>query len=171
MTGTYAEKSVSERNLSLVSKARNHFNAILLGAKLLVRPLRITYRYPLVKEIPDEGYRGFIVLDDGKCIGCSLCARICPASAMKMFQAQEKKLRPAINLERCVFCGYCVDICPTNALKHARTHDTVFEEGESMLYIGDKFTVDPDSQLLTGRVRIYRVRVDERRGLVYEPIR
>ncbi|MCI4396235.1 MAG: hypothetical protein JHC28_01570, partial [Thermoprotei archaeon] len=58
MTGTYAEKSVSERNLSLVSKAKNHFNAILLGAKLLVRPIRITYHYPLVKEIPDKGYRG-----------------------------------------------------------------------------------------------------------------
>ncbi|MEM0178992.1 MAG: NADH-quinone oxidoreductase subunit I, partial [Fervidicoccaceae archaeon] len=158
MGGKYVEKSVSTRNLSLLSKARNHLKAIMLGAKLFIRPIRITYRYPIVKEIPQEGYRGFIVLDDQKCIGCSLCARICPASAMKMFQPQEKKLRPAINYERCVFCGYCVDICPENALKHARTHDVVFESGESMLYIGEKFTVDPDTQLLTGNVRMYRVK-------------
>jgi len=171
MGGKYVEKAVTSRNLSLLSKARNHIKALTLGAKLFVRPLRLTYRYPIVKELPDPGYRGFIVLDDNKCIGCSLCARICPASAMKMFQAGEKKLRPAINYERCVFCGYCVDICPENALKHARTHDAVFENGESMLYIGEKFTVDPDTQTLSGKVRILRVRVDEKRGLVYEPVR
>lgn len=168
MPGKYVDKSAKNRRFTIGRKAVNHARALFLGAKLLFKPNRLTFRYPIVKQVPSEKYRGFIIYNKEKCISCSMCARVCPANAMKMFQDTDKKLRPAINYERCVFCGYCVDICPAEALRHAKTHDIVFEKGEEMLYMLEKFQYDPDANLM--KANIYRARLDPKRGIVYERV-
>ena len=65
-------------------------------------------------EIPDkETFRGKIQYDSEKCIGCGLCARVCPAKAIEL-RKEEKKIR--IYVGRCIFCGQCIDACSEDAL-------------------------------------------------------
>ena len=63
-------------------------------------------------ETPD-GFRGKIVYDKDKCIGCKLCIKGCPSGAIE-FKPEEKKVK--FYLARCVFCAQCNDICPVNCL-------------------------------------------------------
>lgn len=60
-------------------------------------------------------------LDDKKCIGCSRCAKVCPAGAIEMIQAgvsdKGKPIkRPKFDYEKCVSCEQCVENCPRDAL-------------------------------------------------------
>uniref|UniRef100_A0A7J3ZLU2 NADH-quinone oxidoreductase subunit I n=1 Tax=Fervidicoccus fontis TaxID=683846 RepID=A0A7J3ZLU2_9CREN len=163
----YAVKSVGAR-LSLVEKAVWHARALALGFKRLVFPIRHTHRYPYVRAIPSaRNYRGMIVLLDEKCNGCSLCARVCPAAALKMITVEQGEKRPVINYERCVFCGYCVDICPTEALYHTNVHDLVFMNRDSMIFMLDRFTKEPEEPEHVKKVRVV---LDEERGLRYVPV-
>ncbi len=63
-------------------------------------------------ETPD-GFRGKIVYDAEKCIGCKLCIRVCPCGAIE-FKEKEKKVK--IYLSRCCFCSQCNDVCPVDCL-------------------------------------------------------
>ncbi len=47
-----------------------------------------------------------------KCIGCTMCARLCPVAAI----SGEKKERHEINKKRCVECGVCGRACPQGAI-------------------------------------------------------
>jgi formate hydrogenlyase subunit 6/NADH:ubiquinone oxidoreductase subunit I len=62
--------------------------------------------------IPDV-FRGKIVYEKDKCIGCKMCIRVCPAKAID-FKEEEKKIR--IYIGRCVFCSQCNDVCPVQCL-------------------------------------------------------
>ena len=82
-----------------------------------------TTSYPLSKDevnIP-SGLRGEWELDLGKCIGCSMCARVCPSFAIDMVDCKEEKCtkngkRPICHLDKCVFCAQCAETCPTHAI-------------------------------------------------------
>ena len=62
-----------------------------------------------------------------RCIGCSLCAGVCPAKAIYVeaeANTDERRVSPGeryakryeINMIRCIFCGYCQEVCPTEAI-------------------------------------------------------
>ena len=59
------------------------------------------------------------VIDRDKCIGCSMCARQCPAGAISKtdYTAPGKKL-PAmiIDAKKCIKCGACVEKCKFGAI-------------------------------------------------------
>ena len=63
-------------------------------------------------ELP-EWFRGKIVYEKEKCIGCRSCIKVCPAKAIE-FKEEEKKIR--IYVGRCIFCSQCNDVCPVNCL-------------------------------------------------------
>jgi len=68
----------------------------------------------IIPPVPTpKGFRGKIVYDKEKCIGCKLCIRVCPCDAIE-FKEKEKKVK--FYLSRCCFCSQCNDICPTNCL-------------------------------------------------------
>ncbi len=75
-------------------------------------------------------FRGKLEYDIDQCVGCGLCAQVCPSKAIEI--VRDKKwiimhckdgaklaapLKIKIYVSRCVFCGQCVEICPRKCLK------------------------------------------------------
>lgn len=86
------------------------------------RKARVTLLYPENKpEIPEK-YRGFIALDPEKCIGCKICAKVCPALKVLKYDEITGKLA-SIDLSRCISCGNCVYNCPKNALNVTKQYE------------------------------------------------
>jgi uncharacterized protein (DUF362 family)/Pyruvate/2-oxoacid:ferredoxin oxidoreductase delta subunit len=51
-----------------------------------------------------------------KCTGCSRCANICPAEAIKM-----KEKLPNIDTKKCIRCYCCHELCPEGAMEIKKT--------------------------------------------------
>ena len=98
----------------------------------LVREDKITVEYKIDRELilerrkevenlivdvePVEriGYHSACV-NPQNCIGCALCARVCPANAISVKTEDEKRVL-SIDVDKCTGCGLCVRECPTKTL-------------------------------------------------------
>lgn len=87
----------------------------------------ITIQYPDQRRQFQPRFRGAVGMltnwETGreKCVGCGLCARICPTRAISMITMDDpdKDRAPVVydlNVGRCCYCGYCVEACPVEAL-------------------------------------------------------
>ncbi len=54
-------------------------------------------------------------VEEGKCIGCAICAEICPFSAIEMVKA-EKRRKAKVIKAACKGCGVCASHCPVFAI-------------------------------------------------------
>ena len=70
-----------------------------------------TVPYPYKKLTMPERFRGKIIADAAKCIGCKLCMRDCPSDAIHVNKVGEKRFEIEIDLDKCIYCGQCVDSC------------------------------------------------------------
>jgi formate hydrogenlyase subunit 6/NADH:ubiquinone oxidoreductase subunit I len=88
----------------------------------------MTLQFPYEKLEPVEGYRGRLLLDLEKCIGCGSCVRACPNRALELVELSEefkeknphinpKKKYPKYYQSRCGYCALCVESCPVDALQ------------------------------------------------------
>ena len=50
------------------------------------------------------------------CIGCSLCAKLCPDACIDM-KLIKQKLKPVTDYDYCKGCGLCAKECPVKAIK------------------------------------------------------
>ncbi|PJD95516.1 MAG: NADH-quinone oxidoreductase subunit NuoI [Parachlamydia sp.] len=116
----------------------------------------VTIRYPEEKRILPPRSRGRHYLtkwNDGaeRCVGCELCAIVCPSQAIYVKPAENTPEdmhshgeRYAsdfqINMLRCIFCGYCEEACPTGAIVLGNDFDLVSDNRQSLIYTKEMLT-------------------------------
>ncbi len=84
-------------------------------ASLFKKPA--TIRYPAVKVLMPDRFRGRIRFLAERCIGCKLCMRDCPTNCLTITKVGDKRFQAEFDLDRCIYCAQCVDSCPKKALE------------------------------------------------------
>lgn len=116
----------------------------------------VTIRYPEEKRVLPSRSRGRHYLtkwEDGleRCVGCELCAIVCPSQAIYVKAAENKPLNKhshgeryasdfQINMLRCIYCGYCEEACPTGAIILSNEYELAGYTRESLIYTKDILT-------------------------------
>jgi formate hydrogenlyase subunit 6/NADH:ubiquinone oxidoreductase subunit I len=91
-----------------------------------------TSNYPYQPAPMAEGFRGKILFNSEKCIGCKMCMRDCPARAIEIITVGEKRFDAEFNLGRCIYCAQCVDTCPKDALSSSVDFELAALKPESL---------------------------------------
>jgi len=93
--------------------------------------------------------------EDGmeKCIGCELCAGVCPAKCIYVRGADNNPDNPTspgerfgfmyeINYLRCIHCDMCVEACPTEAITETKLFEFSFTNRQDAIYSKSELLVD-----------------------------
>jgi len=97
--------------------------------------------------------------EDGmeKCIGCELCAGVCPAKCIYVRGADNDPESPTspgerfgfvyeINYLRCIHCDLCVEACPTEAITETKLFEFSFTNRQDAIYTKKELLVDDDGK-------------------------
>ena len=119
---------------------------------------RITLEYPEEVRPKPERFHGRHVLnryEDGmeKCIGCELCAGVCPAKCIYVRGKDNDPENPTspgerfgfvyeINYLRCIHCDLCVEACPTEAITESKLFEFSFTSRTDAIYTKAELVVD-----------------------------
>ena len=122
----------------------------------------VTTQYPNVKRPKPERFHGRHVLnkyEDGmeKCIGCELCAGVCPARCIYVRGKDNPPDAPVspgerfgfvyeINYLRCIHCDLCVEACPTEAITETKLFEFSFANRQDAIYTKDELLVGDDGR-------------------------
>jgi len=95
--------------------------------------------------------------EDGmeKCIGCELCAGVCPARCIYVRGKDNPPDAPVspgerygfvyeINYLRCIHCDLCVEACPTEAITETKLFEFSFLNRADAIYTRDELLVGDD---------------------------
>jgi len=139
---------------------------LLDGFKVTFRNLlsepSVTTRYPHEKRPKPDRFHGRHVLnryEDGmeKCIGCELCAGVCPARCIYVRGRDNPPDAPVspgerygfvyeINYLRCIHCDLCVEACPTEAITESKMFEFSFTNRHDAIYTKAELVVDDDGR-------------------------
>jgi NADH-quinone oxidoreductase subunit I len=97
--------------------------------------------------------------EDGmeKCIGCELCAAVCPAKCIHVRGADNDPMNPTspgerfgwiyeINYLRCIHCDLCVEACPTEAITETKLFEFSFTNRQDAIYTKSELLVGDDGK-------------------------
>jgi len=137
------------------------FSGFGVTMKQMFKP-KVTKQFPEEKSPKPPRLHGRHVLnryEDGmeKCIGCELCAGVCPAKCIYVRGADNPTDRPVspgerygfvyeINYLRCIHCDLCVEACPTEAITETKLFEFSFTNREDAIYIKEQLIVDDDGR-------------------------
>ncbi len=137
------------------------FKGFLVTGKQPLKP-KVTVEYPEHKRPKPERAHGRHVLnryEDGmeKCIGCELCAGVCPARCIYVRGADNPPDAPVspgerygfvyeINYLRCIHCDMCVEACPTEAITETKLFEFSFTNRADAIYTKDELLVGDDGR-------------------------
>jgi NADH-quinone oxidoreductase subunit I len=123
---------------------------------------RVTTEYPEAKRPKPTRFHGRHILnryEDGmeKCIGCELCAGVCPAQCIYVRGADNPPDAPVspgerygfvyeINYLRCIHCDLCVEACPTEAITETKLFEFSFTNRRDAIYTKRELLVDDDGR-------------------------
>jgi len=140
-----------------------YLGGFLVTLRQIGRRQRVTRQY-----VKDEGGKsdkaerlhGRHVLnryEDGmeKCIGCELCAGVCPARCIYVRGKDNPPEAPVspgerygfvyeINYLRCIHCDLCVEACPTEAITESKLFEFSFTNRDDAIYTRDELLVDDE---------------------------
>ena len=138
----------------------------LRGLKVTFRQMtkpRVTTEYPKEQRVKPQRFHGRHALNrypDGmeKCIGCELCAGVCPAKCIYVRGDDNPVDDPVspgerygyvyeINMLRCIFCGLCVEACPTEAITMTHLFEFSVTDRADAIYTKDELLVRPDGSV------------------------
>jgi len=146
------------------------FLEIIDSARELLRGLSVTWIHiwrksvtELYPESPGEVYprfRGRHHLQrysNGleRCIGCALCAAVCPSDAIYVVSAENDPSHPIspgerhakvydINMLRCIFCGFCAEACPVEAVVLRHEYELSEFSRETEIYTKEMLLDPPE---------------------------
>ena len=134
-----------------------YFKGFTVTGRQIVMP-KVTTQYPEQKRPKPERFHGRHVLgryEDGmeKCIGCELCAGVCPARCIYVRGADNPPEAPVspgerygfvyeINFLRCIHCDLCVEACPTEAITESKMFEFSFTDRKDAIYTKTELVVD-----------------------------
>ena len=137
------------------------FSGFGITLKQMFKP-RVTGDYPTTKRPKPDRFHGRHVLnryEDGmeKCIGCELCAGVCPAKCIYVRGADNPPDAPVspgerygfvyeINYLRCIHCDVCVEACPTEAITETKLFEFSFTNREDAIYTKSELLVDDEGR-------------------------
>ena len=140
---------------------QNFLGGFKLTLEHLGRP-PVTRQYPEEKRPKQPRQHGRHVLnryEDGmeKCIGCELCAGVCPADCIYVRGLDNPPDHPVspgerygyvyeINFLRCIHCDMCVEACPTEAITESKLMEFSFTNRNDAIYTKDELLVDDDGK-------------------------
>src|SRR5205807_2691711 len=132
------------------------FDGFFVTMRQMWRP-RVTVQYPEVKRPKPPRFHGRHVLnryEDGmeKCIGCELCAGVCPARCIYVRGADNPEDAPVapgerygfvyeINYLRCIHCDLCVEACPTEAITESKMFEFSFTNRADAIYTKEELLI------------------------------
>jgi NADH-quinone oxidoreductase chain I len=132
------------------------FIEILKGLALTLSRLfshAVTIQYPKERRPIAPGFRGQHALakhptiGKAKCVGCGLCATICPSQCIKIVREKGKVEKYEIEVLRCIYCAFCVEACPYGAIVLTENYEYSDYSREALYMTKDKLLSNWDKYM------------------------
>jgi formate hydrogenlyase subunit 6/NADH:ubiquinone oxidoreductase subunit I len=75
----------------------------------------VSYTLPHKHQCTSNQYRGLIVNDPTRCVGCGQCAYVCPSAAIEVKRSGDT-YSWTYDAAKCAFCGRCIERCKPHSL-------------------------------------------------------
>jgi NADH-quinone oxidoreductase subunit I len=139
------------------------FIEILKGMSLTLRRMfshAVTIQYPTERRHIAPGFRGEHALaknseGKAKCVGCGLCATICPSQCISVFREKGKVARYEIEVLRCIYCGFCMEVCPYGAVVLTENYEYSDYKKENLYLTKDRLLSNWDKYMPGKKGEVY----------------